>query len=194
MDLAANQLTCLFCNTKLLAPIDVSGEFDKDIITVMKTRVHPRDRVIFLNFFTAESILRKLDAGEELSAEYRKLGLDGTYHWMLALIVPLPTGKRGEAVLLVRDVTESKEKQDNYLLALQNNYSEIFSLDIKNRSVTPLFYNSEQVAIIKGGADYSSFVHQRVVDRVAPGITRKRARFLRAPPFRGTGTRRPPRM
>ena len=169
MDLAANQLTCLFCNTKLLAPIDVSGEFDKDIITVMKTRVHPRDRVIFLNFFTAESILRKLDAGEELSAEYRKLGLDGTYHWMLALIVPLPTGKRGEAVLLVRDVTESKEKQDNYLLALQNNYSEIFSLGIKNRSVTPLFYNSEQVAIIKGGADYSSFVHQRVVDRVAPG-------------------------
>ena len=112
MDLAANQLTCLFCNTELLAPIDVSGEFDKDIITVMKTRVHPRDRVIFLNFFTAESILRKLDAGEELSAEYRKLGLDGTYHWMLALIVPLPTGNRGEVVLLVRDVTESKEQQD----------------------------------------------------------------------------------
>ena len=43
------------------------------------------------------------------------------------------------------------------------------ALDIKNRSVTPLFYNSEQVAIIKGGADYSSFVHQRVVARVAPG-------------------------
>ena len=128
MNLAANQLTCLFCNTKLLAPIDVSGEFDKDIITVMKTRVHPRDRVVFRNFFTAETILRKLDAGEELSVEYRKLGLDGTYHWMLALIVPLPTGNRGETVLLVRDVTEKKEEENNYLLALQNNYSEIFRL------------------------------------------------------------------
>ena len=168
MDLAANQLACLFCNTKLLAPIDVSGEFDKDIITVMETRVHPQDRALFLNFFTAESILRKLDAGDEPSAEYRKLGLDGAYHWMLALIVPLPAGKRGEAVLLVRDVTESKKRQDNYLLALQNNYSEIFSLDITNRSVTPLFYNSGQAAAIKGEANYSSFVHQRAVDRVAP--------------------------
>lgn len=168
MDLTANRLTCLFCNTSLLAPIDVTGEFDKDILTVMKTRVHPRDRAIFLNFFNAESILGKLDAGGELSAEYRKLGLDGTYHWMLALIVPLPSGNRGEAVLLVRDVTESKEQQDNYLLALQNNYSEIFSLDTKSRTVTPLFYNSEQVAIIKGGADYSTFIRQRAVDRVAP--------------------------
>ena len=168
MNLAANQLTCLFCNTKLLAPIDVSGEFDKDIITVMKTRVHPRDRVVFRNFFTAETILRKLDAGEELSVEYRKLGLDGTYHWMLALIVPLPTGNRGETVLLVRDVTEKKEEENNYLLALQNNYSEIFSLDVRSRTVTPLFYNSEQVPIVKEEANFSAFVKRRAVDRVAP--------------------------
>ena len=168
MNLAANQLTCLFCNTKLLAPIDVSGEFDKDIITVMKTRVHPRDRVVFRNFFTAETILRKLDAGEELSVEYRKLGLDGTYHWMLALIVPLPTGNRGETVLLVRDVTEKKEEENNYLLALQNNYSEVFSLDVRSRTVTPLFYNSEQVPIVKEEANFSAFVKRRAVDRVAP--------------------------
>ena len=168
MNLAANQLTCLFCNTKLLAPIDVSGEFDKDIITVMKTRVHPRDRVVFRNFFTAETILRKLAAGEELSVEYRKLGLDGTYHWMLALIVPLPTGNRGETVLLVRDVTEKKEEENNYLLALQNNYSEIFSLDVRSRTVTPLFYNSEQVPIVKEEANFSAFVKRRAVDRVAP--------------------------
>ncbi len=168
MNLAANQLTCLFCNTKLLAPIDVSGEFDKDIITVMKTRVHPRDRVVFRNFFTAETILRKLDAGEELSVEYRKLGLDGTYHWMLALIVPLATGNRGETVLLVRDVTEKKEEENNYLLALQNNYSEIFSLDVRSRTVTPLFYNSEQVPIVKEEANFSAFVKRRAVDRVAP--------------------------
>ena len=50
---------------------------------------------------------------------------------MLALIVPLPTGNRGETVLLVRDVTEKKEEENNYLLALQNNYSEIFSLDVR---------------------------------------------------------------
>ena len=174
MNLAANQLTCLFCNTKLLAPIDVSGEFDKDIITVMKTRVHPRDRVVFRNFFTAETILRKLDAGEELSVEYRKLGLDGTYHWMLALIVPLPTGNRGETVLLVRDVTEKKEEENNYLLALQNNYSEIFSLDVRSRTVTPLFYNSEQVPIVKEEANFSAFVKRRAVDRVAPEFEESR--------------------
>ena len=168
MDLSANRMTCLFCNTNLLAPIDITGEFDKDIITVMETRVHPRDRAIFLNFFNEESILRRLDAGEEISAEYRKLGLDGTYHWMLAFIVPLPSGNRGEAVLLVRDVTESKEQQDNYLLALQNNYSEIFSLDTKSRTITPLFYNSEQAAIAKGEANYTAFIQQRIVDRVAP--------------------------
>ena len=194
MNLAANQLTCLFCNTKLLAPIDVSGEFDKDIITVMKTRVHPRDRVVFRNFFTAETILRKLDAGEELSVEYRKLGLDGTYHWMLALIVPLPTGNRGETVLLVRDVTEKKEEENNYLLALQNNYSG----DLLPRRQEP--HGHAAVLQQRAGAHRqggSQFFRVRQAARRrprGPRIPRKRARFLRAPPFRGTGTRRPPRM
>ena len=194
MNLAANQLTCLFCNTKLLAPIDVSGEFDKDIITVMKTRVHPRDRVVFRNFFTAETILRKLDAREELSVEYRKLGLDGTYHWMLALIVPLPTGNRGETVLLVRDVTEKKEEENNYLLALQNNYSG----DLLPRRQEP--HGHAAVLQQRAGAHRqggSQFFRVRQAARRrprGPRIPRKRARFLRAPPFRGTGTRRPPGM
>ncbi|MFQ9491136.1 MAG: hypothetical protein ACLR0N_09610, partial [Bilophila wadsworthia] len=166
MNLAANQLTCLFCNTS--CRIDVSGEFDKDIITVMKTRVHPRDRVVFRNFFTAETILRKLDAGEELSVEYRKLGLDGTYHWMLALIVPLPTGNRGETVLLVRDVTKKKEEENNYLLALQSNYTEIFRLDLEAGLIAPLYYNSEQVTISPTLMPIEEFVLDRGKNRVHP--------------------------
>lgn len=168
MNLVANQLTCLFCNTNLLAPIDVSGEFDKDIISVMKNRVHPQDRVVFRNFFTAETILRKLDAGEELSVEYRKLGLDGTYHWMLALIVPLPTGKRGEAVLLVRDLTEKKEEEINYLLALQSNYTEIFRLDLEAGLIAPLHYNSEQVTTLPTLMPIEEFVLDRSKKYVHP--------------------------
>ncbi len=167
ISLDANRLTCLFCNVSLLGTIDVTGRYDEDIRTVMESRVHPRDRAAFLAFFRAEHLLEGLERGGELSVEYRKLALDGTYHWMLALVVPLP-GRHGEAVALVRDVTESKERQDNYLLALQNNYAEIFRLDIARRTISPLFTNAAQVVEAAWSPDFDVFVRDRAVDRVHP--------------------------
>ena len=166
IDLDANRLTCLFCNVKLLGTIDVTGRYDEDIRIVMETRVHSRDRAAFRAFYRAGHLLEELERGGELSAEYRKLALDGTYHWMLARVVPLP-GRHGQAVLLIRDVTESKERQDNYLLALQNNYAEIFSLDIAKRTVAPLFTTLERDTE-PHSPDFDVFVRERADERVHP--------------------------
>ncbi|MFQ9866556.1 MAG: hypothetical protein ACLRWP_05620 [Bilophila wadsworthia] len=86
---------------------------------------------------------------------------------MLALIVPLPTGNRGRpSSSCATSPREGRGKQLPPRPAKQ--LFEIFSLDVRSRTVTPLFYNSEQVPIVKEEANFSAFVKRRAVDRVAP--------------------------
>ncbi len=160
-NLPANRITCLFCNTELLAPIDVTGSFDEDLETVMKSRIHPEDRAVFSSFFNAGYILKGLSKGIELSAEYRKQALDGTYHWMLALIVPVPSGAFGEVMLLIRDVTERKKEENSYLVALQSNYTEIFRLDLAESRISPVYYDKSLCALTASSIDFKSFIGER---------------------------------
>ena len=129
MNLAADRLTCLFCNAEILDPCDVTGSYAEDMDRLIAERVHPDDRALCRAFFAASNLLEGLADGKDLSIEYRKLALDGAYRWLLASVVPLPE-RDGEAILLLRDITPLREEEAVFYKALQESYDEIYEASL----------------------------------------------------------------
>ena len=138
IDLDAGSIACVYSDPNLLRASELVGRFEEDNRRMVETRVHPEDAVAFCRFFDPAQLRRRLSAGEQPSVEYRKRGEDGAWHWLLALVVALPSAP-SQALLLVRDITENKAREANYLLAIQSNYSEIFLIDIPKGGITPLY-------------------------------------------------------
>ncbi|MEI3478617.1 MAG: hypothetical protein V8Q84_05275 [Bilophila sp.] len=114
--------------------------------------------------------------GEQPSVEYRKRGEDGAWHWLLALVVALPSAP-SQALLLVRDITENKAREANYLLAIQSNYSEIFLIDIPKGGIAPLYTT---VRPAPAPADFGAFADD-AARHVDPDFTEAVRAFYNLP-------------
>ncbi len=161
INFAENRLTCLFCNEGQFVPIDETGQYDRDTHAFIREQIHPDDRAVFLNFSDPAYLTDRLAGGENSVIQYRKRGADGVYHWMEARVVALPRCPE-EAVLLVRDVTELKERQNDYLMALQSNYLEIYRIDLQRDRITPAYYDSGHVSAPARFMPYAAFVRERL--------------------------------
>lgn len=156
LDLDAGTIACVYGDPNLLRPCELTGRFEEDNRRMAETRVHPEDSALFCRFFDPAHLRRRLAAGEQPSVEYRKRGADGAWHWLLALVVALPSAP-SQAMLLVRDITESKAREANYLLAIQSNYSEIFLIDIPKAAIAPLYASARPAA---ASAPFSAFADE----------------------------------
>lgn len=157
LDLDDNAIDCLFSDPNLLAPSDLTGNFREDNRRLAEKRIHPDESAAFLRFFDPALLRERLARGEQPSMEYRKRAADGAYRWLLSLVVALPSSP-GKALLLVRDITESKEKEADYLLALQSNYAEIFLLDLAKGLMSPLYKGRRAPA---SSCDFAQFAKER---------------------------------
>ena len=118
--------------------------------------------------FYERRLFGELERGGRPECEYRKRSSEnGPYRWIAASAQPVP-GNEGHALILLRDVTKKKEEENNYLLALQSNYTEIFRLDLEAGLIAPLYYNSEQVTISPTLMPIEEFVLDRGKNRVHP--------------------------
>ena len=84
----------------------------------MKDGIHPEDRQIYWSFYDRNAIQEQFSAGSgPLETEYRRMGMDGQYHWVNASIVPMtPPGPDMKAMILIKDVTERRTILDQQLL------------------------------------------------------------------------------
>lgn len=131
-------------------------------------RLHPDSEEVVDYLFDPDRIREQMRRGETFEAEYRKRQTeDSEYRWINTLLHPVP-GNPDAALVLMRDVTSTRQDKDNYLQALQSSYTEIFHLNLRDGSLAPLYYNCDEVSIATGSVNIDVFVNERSRDRLHP--------------------------
>ena len=138
IDLRTDRPHLLYTANKVMVPVD--GDGSADIHSVAATLIHPDDREHFLVNFSGRNLRERLGAGaSEIPDEYRRLGYDGKWHWVQAVVVPLcgeDSCSIERGLLLVRDVTEKKAQEqrqrvaDQYDRALRHIYDALYELNV----------------------------------------------------------------
>lgn len=154
IDLEQNTFRLLFFNSPLLLSLEeIKGE---DLRGVAERLIHPGDRARIMATFHGSTLRACFERGSaEVPEEYRRLGKDGAYHWVSAVVVPLRSRTAGgKALLLVKDISERKAQEqrqrmaEQYDRALRQIYDELYELNItqntyrivyhvRNKYVTP---------------------------------------------------------
>ena len=94
-----------------LAKPELTHSYSRDTRTIANRYIHPDDRESFLELFSPENVSRKVADDPRLSTEYRVLAVDGTYHWISILVLPMP-GSSGRLLLLWQDINERKRMEE----------------------------------------------------------------------------------
>ena len=135
----------------------------------------------FLNKFSLQEMKQVFAEGtNNVSMEYElQETADGEPVWkeQTAFLHRLEDGSE-HILFYVRDITDKKleevrrkEEEDNFILALQSNYSEIFHIDLDKGLISPLYYNRDQIPIANA-MDYMDYVHQRGMNRLHPSYVK----------------------
>lgn len=124
LNMRTNESQLIFCNHSLLDPVGVQGLVKTtDIINIA---IHADDRPRLLNSFMGESLRARFEGGcLEVEEEFRRLGKDGNYHWVSAVVVPRWERDTlcDNCILLVRDIRQRKEHEQQQ--RLNNQYSHV---------------------------------------------------------------------
>ena len=149
VDIEQNKARALY-RTGNLASI---GE--KTLERTIRLLVHPEDREHVLAVYSGDAVLRKIGMGiTEISGEYRRLGMDGKYHWVHTTMMVMPAEEvcAPKGLLLVRDITEQKEQQqkqriaDQYACALRNLYDELYVVNSTQKTYQLLYHAAKKYA------------------------------------------------
>lgn len=177
IDAAADHYELLALNENFRIPIPAAGAYTAIHNAFTDDHIVPDDRDVFRTRFSLPEMKAAFLAGTPaVEAEYRWLKPGFPSCWKHRIALPHRHADGSFHVLTyVRDITLQKEKElrsreeeADYLLALQSNYTEIFRIDLNTWHLSPLYYNSDQVAISTGATDLWDFVLQRVHNRVHP--------------------------
>ena len=131
------------------AELTDTGRAPAGIRDIADRLVHPEDRDIFLKSFDPDAIRPLLSGGHGASAEYRRLGTDGGWHWVSSSVVPLcahDVCRQDAVMLLVRDIAEQKQEEhlrrisEQYDHALRNIYDELFELNVTQDSYRIVYH------------------------------------------------------
>lgn len=148
LDTVENTSKLLFSSNTKLLPVGVTSlEKTQDIIN---NALHPDDRAHVTASFSGASLRARFEQGcSEVVEEFRRLGRAGTYHWVSAVVVPLRDQKKAvsnKVMLLVKDISLRKKQEqqqrlhEQYTLALQNIYDELFECNVTQNSYRTVYH------------------------------------------------------
>ncbi len=152
-------------------------DYQRSLEMVAERHVKQPLQRTFLNKFSLQEMKQVFaESANNVSMEYElQETVDGKPVWkeQTAFMHRLENGSE-HILFYVRDITEKKleearrkEEEDNFILALQSNYSEIFHIDLDKGLISPLYYNRDQIPIASA-MDYMDYVHQRGMNRLHP--------------------------
>lgn len=120
-----------------------TGDYTETLAGFNSTHVDPAQRKEYARLFSLENMIASFRAGaSQIQMNYRQSGLRGL-RWKNRCVYPFVL-QNGDTHILtcVRDITEQHEKElrrqrdeANYLGALQSSFTEIYRIDLDNRSV-----------------------------------------------------------
>lgn len=144
---------------------------------VCQNHIKESDRKTFLDKFALPRMKKVFSEGTaSISLEY-ELAVPNNdapiWKERTAFLHKLEDGSE-HILFYIRDITEKKleearrkEEENNFILALQGNYSEIFHVDLDKGLISPLYYNKDQIPIADS-MDYMDYVRQRGMNRLHP--------------------------
>ena len=135
-DLKRHTTRLIYSNSKMLVPT----EEEENLAAFSERCIHPDDRLYFRNGIASEDLSERFAAGEEqIQGEYRRLGRDGQWYWVSAIVVPLygsydHLARKG--LCFVRDITDRKKQEqqqkmaEQYDRALRQIYDELYEINV----------------------------------------------------------------
>lgn len=152
-------------------------DYQKSLEFVSDNYIKASHRQAFLDKFSLSEMKKAFAEGiDSISLEYELLTANDeipVWKERTAFLHKLEDGSE-HILFYIRDITEKKldearrkEDENNFILALQSNYSEIFYIDLDKGLISPLYYNRDQIPIADS-MDYMEYVHQRGMHRLHP--------------------------
>lgn len=152
-------------------------DYQKSLEFVCQNHIRENFQQDFLDKFSLSNMKHAFAKGAgNISLEYELFSPDSEAPvWKERTAFSHKLADGSEHILFyIRDITEKKleeirqkEEENNFILALQSNYSEIFHVDLEKGLISPLYYNRDQIPIADS-MDYMDYVHQRGMNRLHP--------------------------
>lgn len=110
---------------------------------IINQAIHPDDRKHVLETLLGSNLRHRFEQGcSEVVEEFRRIGANGKYHWVSAVVVPLRVGDSVEdkTMLLIKDISLRKEQElqqrlhEQYTMALRNIYDELLECNLTQDS------------------------------------------------------------
>ena len=111
---------------------------DEHIARKAAACIHPDDRDLFAALYAHAGLEQHIGQGRKFSGEYRRLARNGRYRWVSCLGIP-QGGKGRRALILIKDITESKLRAENERIAkrhdrvLRDLYDGVYEIDAAGR-------------------------------------------------------------
>lgn len=114
-DLINDTMNLVLQNKDILSSVKSTGRYRQAYKDYSMRVVHPDDAVLRDRLFDANLLIRRFNDGEkEVIGEYRRLGKDGDYRWVIATVIP--AGEWDEhnhkILILIKDITEYRRQQE----------------------------------------------------------------------------------
>lgn len=145
---------------------------------------HPDEKEHMGELFAGENLRQRFDAGNtEVVGEFRHLRLDGKYHWVSAVAVPLrdKNGASSKAMLMLKDISRHKEHEQQqrlhaqYSLVLRNIYDELYECNVTRDSYKVVYHAADKYVCPNQQGAMSETVPLMARDMIHP---EDQARFL----------------
>lgn len=105
---------------KYVTPPSV-GVLTEAIGMVAQNMIHPLDRAKFMEFFDLERVRERISAGEEFCIEeFRKLWVDGLFHWASLTLFPLERGGEDDDEVYLVFIMDIDERRRTAEIVQQN--------------------------------------------------------------------------
>ncbi|WP_332880439.1 diguanylate cyclase domain-containing protein [Oxalobacter formigenes] len=157
-------------------------DYQQSLEFICENHIKASHRPVFLEKFSLPEMKKAFAEGVgNISLEYELLSEKSdvpVWKERTAFLHKLEDGSE-HILFYVWDITEKKleearrkEEENNFILALQSNYSEIFHINLDKGLISPLYYNSDQIPIADS-MNYMDYVHQRGMNRLHPDYVQK---------------------
>lgn len=136
----------VFSNNERLIPVGVGNL--QNTQSIINTAIHPDDREKVLESLLGANLRRRFEQGcSEVVEEFRRIGAEGKYYWVSAVVVPLRVGDSVEdkTMLLIKDISQRKEQEqqqrlhEQYTMALRTIYDELYECNLTQNTYRAIY-------------------------------------------------------
>ena len=174
VDLENNTCKLTYSNSQSLVPAPEKDSLDK----FADGFVHPDDKPFFKSFIVGDHLRQEFASGKnEIHGDYRRLGYDGQWYWVSAIIVPVYNScdslpKRG--LCFIRDISEKKKQEqqlrinEQYDQALRQIYDELYEVNVSDDSYRMVYHVEGKYKIPPETGKLASAIHSISKEMIHP--------------------------